>query len=49
MARTALMGLRPWAFNPMRNLVYIPTIDLPATFTDHGLDLKALETQRLRS
>jgi len=35
------MELRPMAFNPISRLVYIPTMNLPASFTDKGINLKA--------
>jgi len=34
-------GVEPMAFSPASGLVYIPTTNLPATFSDRGLDLKA--------
>ena len=44
-------GVHSWhamSYNPKTGLVYIPTIEMPATFKDTGVDLKAWESPHFR-
>ena len=44
-------GVHNWqamSFNPITGLAYIPTIEMPAYFSDEGIDLKAWRTKEFR-